>query len=100
MRNISLVKEFNDNKNALPIKDKLSTKAIENKNEVLKYLNSFKPFCVAGMSLKDEITGETINLSVNGYEDGEFVWDTREIYHFEKYDLQLEEEFIQHALSR
>lgn len=99
MRNISFVREFNDSENALSIKDKISTNAIKGKDKILKYLKSFEPFCAAGMSLRDEITREMINSGVNGYEDGEFVWDTREIYHFEKYNLQLEDDFIQYVMD-
>lgn len=88
MKNISIVREFNDNENALSIKNKVSRNAIKDNEKILKYLKSFEPFCAAGMSLIDEITGEITSLGVNGYEDGEFVWDIREIYHFEKYNLQ------------
>ena len=52
------------------------------------------------MCLTDEITGKDVNLSVEGYEDDAYYWDTRYIYHFEKYNLKLNDDFISHVLAR
>lgn len=99
MREISNVREFSGEVDHNSIKEMISEKEIERKEDILKYLKSFEPDCAAGMSLTDEITGESINTGVSGYEDGTFFWDTRHIYHFEKYNLSLNDDFINHVLS-
>ena len=51
------------------------------------------------MLLVDEVTKETMGEGVEGYEDGEYFGDSRDIYHFEKYNLILSEAFIKHVIS-
>ena len=98
MKPISSVIEFGDNAGK-KIKELISEKSIPAKEKVLAYLKSFDPDCVAGMYLVDEVTGETIHSCVEGYEDSEFYWDTREIYHFEKYNLHLDEDFVEYVVN-
>lgn len=98
MKEVSNVKEFTGEENDEPIKNLVQDRTIEEKSRVLAYMKSFKPDCAAGMSLKDEMTGEVLDSGVSGYEDGVFYWDTRHIYHFEKYNLKLNDDFIEHVL--
>lgn len=98
MREISHVSEFGS-ETGKPIREMISNNVIPKKEKILKYLKSFEPDCAAGMSLVDEITGDVINSGVLGYEDGVFYWDTREIYHFDKYNLELDTDFVKHILD-
>lgn len=100
MKEISSVREFTDELDHKSIKELISTRGIEEKEKVLKYLKSFAPDCATGMSLVDEITGEDTGLSVDGFEDEKYYWDSRYVYHFEKYNLVLNEDFINHVLTR
>lgn len=100
MKEISLIKEFTGDENFKSIRGLISNNEIPNKNIILQYLKSFPPDCAAGMCLKDEITGKIVNTGVNGYEDGVYYWDTRHIYHFEKYNLILDNNFIQYVLGK
>ncbi|WP_314330460.1 hypothetical protein [Oribacterium sinus] len=54
------------------------------------------------MSLKDEITGQTTDKGVSGYSDEEagWYWDDRMVYHFEKYNMRLSEDFLDYVLSK
>lgn len=99
MKEISKVKEFSGDSAHKSIKEQIRDDEIEGKQKILKYLKSFHSDSAAGMSLVDEITGKTQKSGVEGFEDGLFYWDTREIYHFEKYNLELNEDFIQHVLN-
>lgn len=98
MKEISEVKEFTrDNKHG-SIKELIGND-IPGKEKLLRYLKSFKPDCAAGMILKDEITGEEVGPCVEGYEDGVYYWDTREIYHFEKYNMELKNDFVEYVMN-
>ena len=77
---------------------KFDKNEIAQKKDVLAYLKSFEPQWAAGMLLVDEVTKETMGEGVKGYEDGEYFWDSRDIYHFEKYNLILKA-FIKHVIS-
>ena len=98
MKTISKAKEFSGENAHKSIKD-LIGKKIPQKSQILSYLKSFEPDCAAGMLLVDEVSGKETALSVEGFEDGIYYWDSREIYHFEKYDMELDKDFIRHVLS-
>lgn len=100
MKPISSVREFSGENTDRPIRELISNYPIDKKEHILKYLKSFDPDSAAGMSLIDEITGEPVGSGVNGYEDSEFFWDSREIYHFENYNLELNQDFIEHVLKK
>ena len=100
MKEICDVREFTGNEKDTPVKEMISKNGIPEKNKILQYLKSFEPDCASGMTLTDEVTGNDTDLSVNGFEDGTYFWDTRHIYHFEKYNLKLNNDFIKHVLSR
>lgn len=48
----------------------------------------------------DYISGEKLSDSVTCFNDGEYCWTSEEIYHFEKYDLKLNDDFIRYVLSK
>lgn len=100
MKEISNVKEFSGEEKFKSVKNMISENEAAGKKEILQYLKSFEPDCSAGMILVDELTGKEVGSEVNGYEDGQFYWDSRHIYHFEKYNLELNKEFIEKVLNR
>lgn len=74
---------------------------LEKKADVLEFMRSFTPFCAAAGEYTDAITGEYVSGSSWGvYRAGGWRWDDRDAYHVEKYDLQLEPEFVAYALKR
>lgn len=71
------------------------------KDKVLAYFRSFKkPIAVAGMALYDPITRKYLEDSVAAYEHDGFYWTNEDVLLFEKYDLQLEQSFIDYVLNR
>ena len=39
-------------------------------------------------------------LTVRLYTDGEYSWTSEEIYHFEKYNLELNEDFVKKVIEK
>lgn len=102
MKPICNVKDFTGEGNDKSLSTQVFPSPIYGKGRILEYLRSFPATYAAAMSLKDEITGQTLDSGVSGYEDeeGGWFWDDRMIYHFEKYNMKLSEEFIDYVLSR
>ena len=98
MKEISKVRELTGDNSHASIKELIGKSFLE-KQKILQYLKSFEADCAAGMLLIDEITGKETSNSVMGYEDGVYYWDTREIYHFEKYDMELQDDFIEYIMK-
>lgn len=78
----------------------ICTDEIHDKETVLRYLKSFHPNGYTTAYLKDKITGVTVSEGFAGYNDGEYEWYDYWIYHFEKYNLKLNDDFIEHVLSK
>ena len=76
------------------------TCADPDKERILGYLRTAKPVAVAAGYFRDEMTGETlVGMDDLGYVSGGYSWSTKDIYHFERYDLALELGFRTHALG-
>lgn len=68
---------------------------IENKKSILIFLNSFHLCCATTASVFDNVKNEEVKNSRDcGYCNGVFYWDETDIYHFEKYNMPLKDEFI------
>lgn len=72
-----------------------------NKQKILSYLknNLFESSCTTE-KVFDYIENRSTNIPMVSYHDNRFYWDDREIYYFEKYNLKLNDDFIQYVLSR
>ncbi len=80
----------NDGKIADFIVDKVNY----DKKTVVDYLKSFKHFASCPRDAVDCISGETITPSFKIYKDDEYCWPDSLIYHIEKYNIALPQEFI------
>lgn len=69
------------------------------KSLLIKYMESFEPNSVAGL-IDDCRTGEIVFKTNAGYEDGEFIWSTQDIYHLKKYDAAVTDAFIDHVMRQ
>ena len=94
MKSIADYKEFNDEKTSPSIVEGVTKTEIPKKSEILKYMRSFEADVVCPARVYDEVTKEVTNLKLVYYTDGEFFWDERVIYHFEKYNILLNEDFL------
>ena len=74
---------------------------IPGKDKILTFFKSFThPIAVAGMSLYDPITREYLEDAVEAYEHDGFYWTNEDMLLFEKYNLQLDQSFIDYVLNR
>lgn len=74
--------------------------ATEVKDKIVKYLKKFSECAFTSEPVKDKYTGEIVYDADNARSDGEYTWYESEIYHFEKYNLKLDDEFIDYVLNQ
>lgn len=74
--------------------------AIDSKDKVLAYMKSFEPEYCSTAYVDDIVTGAETGIDELGFFDGEYTWYSHWIYHFEKYNLKLNDDFIAHVLSK
>lgn len=72
---------------------------ISQKEAILKYLKAFKPSWVTSISVQDMVTKTIINKADNTFDDSVFEWSEKDIYHFEKYNMPLNPDFITHVVK-
>ena len=77
-----------------------SSTPITGKEKILSYMKSFLPSAYTSEPVSDRITGKIVADADNQKTDGEFVWYVSWIYHFEKYNIKLSDEFVQYVLTR
>jgi len=80
----------NDGKIADYIVDKVNY----DKKAVIDYLKSFKHKAGCPKAAIDCVTGKEISPSFRVYNDGEYCWADFLIYHIEKYNIKLPQDFI------
>lgn len=90
--------EFRTGDNA-HIQDLISDIPVDNKEKVLNYLKNGKDDGVCCSSIFDFVSSSSTGNTIHCYTDGEFSWDDEEIYHFEKYNIKLDEEFISKIIA-
>ena len=79
----------------------LCSNTLEKKAVILKYLKSFNAWGYTTEPLSDKKTGKIIQENgCASYTDGEYEWYDDWVYHFEKYNLKLNDDFIAHVLSK
>lgn len=73
----------------------------DTKTKILSYLKSFdEPSAYSSAYVTDVVTNEKFDKSDNAYTDGIYTWYDSWIYHFEKYDMKLNDDFIQYVLEQ
>ena len=98
MKFITDYKEFEGNINH-SLLDHLSPVAIDDKADILRYLKSGIDDGVRCSCIYDYVHNEPTFTSIFLFSDGEFFWDSEEIYHFEKYNMELDSEFLKKVRS-
>ena len=74
--------------------DHMAVDAIAEKAIVLEYLYDGKNDGIRCSWVYDYVKKERQGEAVRLYTDGEYYWDSEEIYHFYKYNIKLNDEFI------
>lgn len=98
MKFITDYKEF-DGDQSVSLLDNLSSEAIDGKEKVLNYLRNGDDDGVRCSGVYDYVKDEPMLDTIRLFTDGEFYWDSEEIYHFDKYNIGLNQEFILKALN-
>lgn len=93
MKFITDYKELGGNQNA-SLLGYLEKEPIDNKEKTLDYLKNGKDNGIRCSVVYDYVKDESMSETIKLFTDGEFNWDSEEIYHFEKYNLRLNEDFI------
>lgn len=70
------------------------------KNHILNYLKQFDASLFTSTPVIDVLSGEQVYDADNGYTDGTYTWYQSEIYYFERYDLALSPDFIDHIAKQ
>lgn len=73
---------------------------IPQKNKILSFMRKAPVVAYTSLPVHDRITGDEVFSANNAHSDGIFTWYESEIYHFEKYNLKLNDDFIEYVLSR
>lgn len=80
--------------------DKFTSKSeIQHKKEILEYLTSYEDCAFTSEPVFDLVTKKKVRDADNAKTDGVYTWYWSEIYHFDKYNLCLKDEFINHVLK-
>ena len=72
----------------------------QTKKAILKYLRSYEPVAFSTAKVFDYIAEKETDVQAVLYTDGEYKWYESEVYHFEHYDLRLNDEFIEYVLKK
>lgn len=74
-------------------------KVLAEKDKVLAFMRGPAPFFATAGRFEDATTGKTVcDRAWGWYRHGDWQWSDRDAYHVEKYDLELEPEFVDYAL--
>lgn len=98
MKFITNYKELNGDSNE-SLLDHIAKAPIEGKEKVLSYLRNGKTRGVRCSGIFDYVADDPKFDTIHLFTDGEYFWDSEEIYHFEKYNLSLNAKFVEKVLS-
>lgn len=95
---IGMIREI-CNDDAYPSIRDLINRPIAEKKKVLEYMKTSKADTVTHTALKDAINPNKSMPDLYMITDGTYTWSSAALYYFEKYDMELPEEFVQWALE-
>ena len=93
------VKELYKGDELPSIKDMISGEPVAEKQTILEYLKNGRKGATAAGFATDVITGERIPGEFCCFSDGKYGWRSDTIYYFEKYNLKLNDDFINDVLN-
>ena len=99
MNKVTNYKEFTEDNNAPSLFDSVLQINQENKTKILDYMRSFDADVVCPCAVYDFVEKIYTQSTLVYYTDGDYIWDEREIYHFENYDIKLDDGFVNKALK-
>lgn len=100
LKEITSYIEMTQNKDDVSLKKFIGYRLNE-KEAILKYFKEHdSETAIITCASTDYISGEKLSNSVTCFDDGEYCWTSEEVYHFKKYDLKLNDDFVRHVLSK
>lgn len=73
---------------------------IPEKEKILAYMKQFPCSAFTSEPVFDRYTGDKVVEADNQRTDGEYIWYESWIYYFDKYNLKLNDDFIEYVLNR
>ena len=70
----------------------------EEKNELVQFLRKGE-LCGVGDFVNDCVTGAKTSLEDVAYRKDGYLWTTAELYHIEKYNAAVTDDFLQHVIT-
>ena len=96
---IGKYKEIYNDSSMPSVFDNISDISINHKNKILHHLKSGSVVAVSPSYIKDIVSNKTVNQSLVMMSDGKYAWRSDVVYHFEKYNLVLPDEFIKEIID-
>lgn len=100
MKSICRYREIYGTETLPSIYDNVSTSAPEYKGKIIHYLKSFKPTALSPKVITDLFSGDKLNIPFYCSNDGVYNWRSDMIYYFEKYNLKLDDSFVNYVLEK
>ncbi len=88
-----------DSDGASTIKRFVSGEPAPYKNIILSYMRKFPCIAAAAGTIYDKISGEDTGIPILAYSADGYFWDTCDIYYLDKYNAQLNEDFVTHVIG-
>lgn len=82
------------------LKENTSKYEIPEKQHILNYLRKASKYAYTSAPVRDAFTKTELSIINDMYSDGEYYWAETEIYHFDRYNLQLNPEFIEYVIQK
>ena len=80
--------------------NEVETSKCPERESVLTFLRGQDAYCVTAGYFTDAVTGEVVEGADWGwYQSGDWGWSDRDTYHFERYGLALDPDFVAYALG-
>ncbi len=99
MKTLNIYSEYIDHSSVGSIKENISNVIDEKKSKVLNHLKNGEIIAAIVGKAKDVFTNETINGEWVLMTDGIYEWSSDIVYYYEKYNLILPTEFVNHAID-
>lgn len=68
------------------------------KNRIIEYLKASQPCAACGL-IFDCVKGEDVKQENVGYCNDSYMWTSQDVYHIEKYDAAVSEDFLKEVLG-
>ncbi|MCI5555132.1 MAG: hypothetical protein MR378_09610 [Ruminococcus sp.] len=99
MKEITSYQEFTKNQQDASLQASIGYRLAE-KEIIMQYFSTHPAVAIVSCAATDYITGKSLSESVMLFHDGTYCWTNEEVYHFEQYDLKLNDDFVEYVLSK